>query len=354
MRALYLAENRHAGEDQLGNSSNCDDAETINELAAAELELRFCLIQLKQMDGEDYSIKNAAEPKTNVGRLANFHLEQARKLNQDTTRKKRFDLERIVNKKKAWLTSLGFFLDANGMVTKFPKESENFESPRVVYDTDPVLRDSTRVHISGGKLFTDPWFLNPLDTQNSSNFFSGSGEAIYVMTANGNLHVSSQLKGYRHHSSILAGVPVASAGEIKVMNGTLTMINNRSGHYRPSGMQLFQIVRQLKKSGIASSYRIVEFTGIGGHSNTYSSSEEFAKVYDAACRRQRMTCYVRATSNEILTKLNWEFRGIQSMTSSKNGQMYDRGTDTPLDDKEVITRLKAEGVCPTEFIERMA
>lgn len=354
MRALYLAENLEVGEDQLSSRINRDDADAINELAAAELDLRFSLIQLEQLDAEEFAFrKNAEEPRNKVGKLAQFHLEQARKLSQDATRNKRTALERKVNKKKAWLTSLGFVLDANGMVTRFPEAYENFKSPRVIYDTDPALREATRIHISGGKLFTDPQFRVPLDTQLSSNFFSGAGEAIYVMTANGNLHVSSQLKSYRHHSSILAGLPVASAGEIQVNNGILKMINNRSGHYRPSGTQLFQVVRQLRKSGIANSYRIVEYFGSDSGSRTYSGADEFAQAYEAAWRRQRLTCYVRSTSNEILTKLNWEFRGSSSIASAKIGQMFDLATGQPLNDKEVITRLKAEGVRPVEDIERM-
>ena len=60
------------------------------------------------------------------------------------------------------------------------------------------------------------------------------GLAIYVMDSMGNLYVSSfQSVGLFHHSSFLAGQPVACAGKLIVKGGQLLYIDVNSGHYQP-------------------------------------------------------------------------------------------------------------------------
>ena len=55
---------------------------------------------------------------------------------------------------------------------------------------------------------------------------------------------------YVHHSSPLAGQPVAGAGQITVDQGKITNINNESGHYTPQGEYLWQTIEWLKASGM--------------------------------------------------------------------------------------------------------
>ena len=50
-----------------------------------------------------------------------------------------------------------------------------------------------------------------------------------------------------HHSSFLAGAPVAAAGEIKVVNGRLVSISNGSGHYRPPPGYLINFLKVLRR-----------------------------------------------------------------------------------------------------------
>jgi len=75
----------------------------------------------------------------------------------------------------------------------------------------------------------------PVDTPNNT--------AIYVMDQHGNVYVHPDPKfGEIHHSTIGSGGPVASAGEIQVVNGTVTDMNDHSGHYggnlHPGGPQI--------------------------------------------------------------------------------------------------------------------
>lgn len=78
-----------------------------------------------------------------------------------------------------------------------------------------------------------------------------SGYAIYVMDAQGEFYLSFEgQKGKFHHSSFLAGQPVACAGEMIIFQGKIFLINNQSGHYQPPPLALDQALDSLKKHGI--------------------------------------------------------------------------------------------------------
>ena len=59
------------------------------------------------------------------------------------------------------------------------------------------------------------------------------GDYIFVVNQRGELIAGEQQKGTFHHSSLAAGKPVRVAGAMTVDNGTITYIDNQSGHYRP-------------------------------------------------------------------------------------------------------------------------
>ncbi|MCP3922107.1 MAG: hypothetical protein GY714_05920 [Desulfobacterales bacterium] len=56
--------------------------------------------------------------------------------------------------------------------------------------------------------------------------------------------------GKFHHSSLLGGKSVASAGEITVKNGIVHKITRKSGHYMPEEKYLQQFVDELKVKGV--------------------------------------------------------------------------------------------------------
>lgn len=108
-------------------------------------------------------------------------------------------------------------------------------------------RATLRVSVRNGKLWHPDG--RPVDTANMRTFFSGSGRAIYVMDLHGEMFLSQQQLHKIHHSSVLAGEPVGCAGEIQVTNGTITFVNNKSGHYWPTGAQFDAFLQELEKRG---------------------------------------------------------------------------------------------------------
>ena len=90
----------------------------------------------------------------------------------------------------------------------------------------------------------------PFDTRTAATW-DGSGKAMFVMDANGELYASTyQAAGVFHHSSLAGGQPVAAAGELTVVNGKLVAISNRSGHYLPGERFTEQALASLRARGI--------------------------------------------------------------------------------------------------------
>ncbi len=132
----------------------------------------------------------------------------------------------------ATATSL-FNVPTNGVKYLTPDEAEGF---RV------FVRDGLIYNAKNGK---------PFDTAGASTHWGGDGRAIFVMDSQGNLYASSDhVVGEFHHSSFLAGGPVAGAGEIVVRDGRVILITDRSGHYQPPPQYLQQVLDQLESQGV--------------------------------------------------------------------------------------------------------
>jgi hypothetical protein len=76
------------------------------------------------------------------------------------------------------------------------------------------------------------------------------GTAMYVMDNTGSIFAGSQKVGRFHHSSFMAGGPVAAAGEMSLNNGTLKYINTFSGHYLPTPDHLTQVLQELHENAV--------------------------------------------------------------------------------------------------------
>jgi hypothetical protein len=79
--------------------------------------------------------------------------------------------------------------------------------------------------------------------------------ALFVMGEGGKIYVYAGEQLTRdmeliHHSSLLAGAPVASAGHIFVVDGRLLAINDRSGHYLPPPEVFRQVLEEFEKRGV--------------------------------------------------------------------------------------------------------
>ena len=102
-----------------------------------------------------------------------------------------------------------------------------------VFDTevkylDAEARKAYVVEVADGKLVDAKGA--PFDTTSGPE-----GMAIYSLDPAGTLYAATeQQEGIFHHSSFVAGDEVAAAGELRATAGAITLVNNSSGHYRPS------------------------------------------------------------------------------------------------------------------------
>ena len=151
---------------------------------------------------------------------------------------------------------------------------------KVVYDAELRQQNATEITIVGGRLFTSNG--QPLDTAKMVTHFSGPGFGIYVMSNTGRLYVQSHSVGHYHHSSLLAGSPVACAGELKVTNGIMSWLSNKSGHYTPGRGHLLQVLGMLQTKGSDLSFSL-DFMSANGKVN-YINVESFmvAEMLDDA------------------------------------------------------------------------
>ena len=121
------------------------------------------------------------------------------------------------------------------------------------------------------------------DTSGDFSVFSGMGWAIYVMAPDGKIYAHTHKISRFHHSSFLAGGDVAGAGEIKVNNGRLTGITNKSGHYRPGPEYLVQVLKEFRERGanLSGVYLKVFFTDAQGNVHTDDSRDAQKFLQDA-------------------------------------------------------------------------
>jgi len=113
------------------------------------------------------------------------------------------------------------------------------EQHRLFVDADGNLRRA-----SDNSLF---------DTSTANTVWGGDdgGRAIFVMDRDGNLYASNyQARGDFHHSSMLAGGEVAGAGEIRVDNGKIVDMTDKSGHYQPPADLNDNALDELRRQGL--------------------------------------------------------------------------------------------------------
>ena len=125
---------------------------------------------------------------------------------------------------------------------------------RTVHYDNAQEQTKSAVTVKGGLLHRAGGEL--VDTAASSTYFSRTGVEIFVVSLTGEIHMGSHKIGKYHHSSLLGGASVAMGGEMKVNNGRIEWISNKSGHYLPNADQVIQFLHWLKKDGVELDFAI--------------------------------------------------------------------------------------------------
>lgn len=116
----------------------------------------------------------------------------------------------------------------------------------------PEERKALEVQVdSEGRLRNAEGVLGKCETRREIDGYGGC-EAIFVMDADGRIFVyegSFSEQFAIHHSSFLGGLPVASSGDIRVVNGKIEKIRPMSGHYLPNPEIFLQVVKELRRRG---------------------------------------------------------------------------------------------------------
>jgi hypothetical protein len=118
------------------------------------------------------------------------------------------------------------------------EEGKHFDGSKVVY-LNEVQRLKYKVTVKKDGLLYD-----------SKGVLINNSNGIYVMDEMGDIYIHSKEVGKFHHSSFLAGGPVAAAGEIKIKDGVIKFIDRSSGHYHPEPQHFNQVLEELKSRNV--------------------------------------------------------------------------------------------------------
>lgn len=222
--------------------------------------------------------------------------------------------QKVLNYLSEYIALQNFPIDFEGNI------DHKILKDRLVHYSDKKEQEQTGVFFKGSKLYRSSGV--PVDTSNSATFSKGKGYEIFVMGPKGNIHLASHKLGKYHHSSLLGGGEVALGGEIKVSNGVIKWLSNKSGHYKPSETHLQQILYLLKKKGVPmnfgvefkmmikdndgkSSLKEVEF----GTASEYLSSLSLEKTYDYQKSEYTFDWFIKNFGNDkvsaALKEKNW-------------------------------------------------
>lgn len=108
-----------------------------------------------------------------------------------------------------------------------------------------------------GKVYVTPWKVSANEAQSSlfagNPMYKGKGDYVIEMRIKSEEDwelIIGRRKG-GGHISLSGGDPVIAAGEVKFVDGVVKSINNKSGHYKPSGKSAQQAA--LKAFGVENS-----------------------------------------------------------------------------------------------------
>ncbi|WP_190936108.1 hypothetical protein [Nostoc sp. FACHB-133] len=130
-------------------------------------------------------------------------------------------------------------------------DQKGIKIPGVKYLESEAERRPRGVTISGGTwtdAFGDDLSSEGMKAINAPD--NGNDWMIFVLSPDGKFYADAHTEGEYHHSSALAGIPIKGAGAIKVINGQLEAIADKSGHYKPNMHQIYTTLMHLEKLGV--------------------------------------------------------------------------------------------------------
>jgi hypothetical protein len=96
----------------------------------------------------------------------------------------------------------------------------------------------------------------------------GKGWGIYVIAPDNTWYAGGHVINHFHHSSFLAGSRTLSAGELKVIQGQLKVISNKTGHYKAGPDELRYTLHLLRNKGVRLNDLLVDFFVAGSKKPT--------------------------------------------------------------------------------------
>jgi hypothetical protein len=256
----------------------------------------------------------------------------------------------------AWLERQEFPIKQDGTLD-LPKTSEDKYdiSGRTVKYLDGDEREATTVTFTGGMLKRDAKWQPPksgdgnaaapggavaVDTADSVTHFSGPGWEIFVVGANGEIHMTSHKVSVIHHSSLLAGADVTLGGEMKVANGRIVEMTNKSGHYMPTADMFVQFLHWLDKDKINLDFKVSGFGVLPGR-----TAKQLLDGVDATGTVRPERTYEALKTNAVYTSLVQQYtkaavtKVLQEEKIIANGKEFTKdGTEITL--KEFRQLLK--------------
>lgn len=99
----------------------------------------------------------------------------------------------------------------------------------------------------------------------------------FVIDSAENIYVYKHSTGKVHHSTATAGRPVVCAGMIKLEEGQVVYVTDKSGHYRPTPRHMLAALRIMNKKGVVSEEtKLLLLNALTGNRLKFSASKLLA------------------------------------------------------------------------------
>ena len=251
---------------------------------------------------------------------------------------------------KDWLLREDLPIQNDGTLN-LPKDASGAydASSRVVKYNEGEEQEATKVRFSGGLLKRAPtWKPSPgpdgadpgqggavpVDTDKSVTHFTGPGYEIFVAGEDGQIYMTSHKIGVQHHSSLLAGADVAIGGEMKVTQGHIVEMSNKSGHYLPTVDSLRQFLHWLDKDGIPLTFKVSGFGVPPG-----STGERLLSGADAQGNVDPKKSYEVLKTNAVMRALIEEYTQQRvEQVLAEEGLTVANGKVTTRENKEITPK----------------